>query len=252
MFGFSREELIGRRIEALSTGVPPYTQRDTVAWFERAQSSGPQTFEWHCKAKDGRVFWAEISLRCVSFGGHPVGLAILRDITGRKRLQDAVVEQARHDALTGLPNRRDFDDRLQHEIARSERYGGPLCVAMGDIDNFKIVNDTFGHQAGDAVLKRMAEFMRKSLRRTDYIARWGGEEFTILLPETRLGIATELLDRLRAGIASQAIPEIGGAVTLSFGVTAYAPSDTPDDLLSRIDRALYASKETGRNKVTKI
>jgi diguanylate cyclase (GGDEF)-like protein len=87
---------------------------------------------------------------------------------------------------------------FQQEIARSGRYDRPLCVAIADIDHFKIINDTFGHQVGDAVLERLAEIMRNSLRTTDYIARWGGEEFTILLPETRLDIGERLLNRLRA------------------------------------------------------
>jgi diguanylate cyclase (GGDEF)-like protein/PAS domain S-box-containing protein len=252
MFGFLREELIGLTLEALSTGLPPYVQRDVMTLLEEAQSLGPQIFEWRCQAKNGHLFWGEISLRCVPLGGRPVGLAILRDITERKRKEDEVAQLAHFDVLTGLPNRRNFDVTLEQEIARSARYRGPLSVAMGDIDLFKIVNDTSGHQVGDVVLKSLAEMMRKCLRRSDYIARWGGEEFTVLLPETRLDIAETLLNRVRTSIANQVIPEIGRAVTLSFGVTAYTKPDSPDDLLKRVDQALYLSKQTGRNKVTKI
>src|SRR5712692_3797275 len=251
MFGAARDDLVGCTIEALSNGIPPYAQRDAMSWLDKARTAGPQLFEWHCKARNGRFFWGEISLRCGSLGDRPVGVAIIRDITERKRKLDEVAEQARHDMLTGLPNRRDFDDRLQHELARCERYGGSLSVAMGDIDNFKIVNDTFGHQIGDEVLKRLAQFLRKDLRRTDYIARWGGEEFTMLLPGTRLEAATTVLERVRTTIATYAIPEIGGTVTLSFGVTEYAKSDTPSELLNRVDHALYQSKQNGRNRVTK-
>jgi diguanylate cyclase (GGDEF)-like protein/PAS domain S-box-containing protein len=252
MFGFMREELIGRTLGDLSTGLPPYVRRDVMTLLEEAQSLGPQIFEWRCKAKDDHLFWGEISLRCASLGGRPVGLAVLRDITERKRKEDEAAQLAHFDVLTGLPNRRNFDVTLEQEIARSARYRGPLSLAMGDIDLFKIVNDSFGHQVGDAVLKSLAELMRKSLRRADYIARWGGEEFTVLLPETRLEVAETLLNRLRTSIASQVIPEIGRAVTVSFGVTAYTKPDSPDDLLKRVDAALYLSKQTGRNKVTKI
>jgi diguanylate cyclase (GGDEF)-like protein/PAS domain S-box-containing protein len=252
MFGFSREELIGRALESLSTGLSPYVQRDLMTLLQEAQSRGPQIFEWLCKAKDERLFWGEISLRYAALGGRPVGLAILRDITERKRKEDEVVQLAHFDVLTGLPNRRNFDVTLRQEIARSARYRGPLSVAMGDIDLFKIINDTSGHQVGDVVLKSLAELLRKSLRRSDYIARWGGEEFTVLLPETRLDVAETLLNRVRTSIANQVIAEIGRAVTLSFGVTEYIKPDSPDDLLKRVDEALYLSKQTGRNKVTKI
>jgi diguanylate cyclase (GGDEF)-like protein/PAS domain S-box-containing protein len=251
MFGYSRDELIGHTIEFLSTGISPYTQRDAIASLAMGFGE-PQTIEWHCKAKDGHLFWAEISFRNVALEDRNVGLAILRDITERKRRHDEVARQANVDVLTDLPNRRAFDDVFQQEVARTGRYDRPLCVAIGDIDHFKIVNDTFGHQIGDVVLKRLAEFMRNSLRTTDYVARWGGEEFTILLPETRLDVADQLLNRLRANIANYVIPEIGRAVTLSFGVTACTKSDDPDDLIGRADRALYTSKQTGRNKVTKL
>jgi len=252
MFGFTRQELIGQTLDALSNGLPPYVQRDATTLLEDARSHGPQIFQWRCKAKDEHLFWGEISLRIAPLGGRPVGLAILRDITERKRLEAEIAQLAHFDVVTGLPNRRNFDVVLLQEISRSARYGGVICLAMADIDLFKIVNDTFGHQAGDAVLKSLAELMRKALRRSDYIARWGGEEFTLLLPETSLDVAEMLLNRLRVRIADEVLPEIGRPVTLSFGVTAFEKTDSPADLLKRVDHALYQSKQDGRNKVTKI
>lgn len=249
MFGLTHDELIGTNIGTLSTGVAPYTQADAIPRLGTGQSA---PFEWHCKAKDGHLFWSEVSLRGTVLEGRPVGLAILRDMTERKRRHEEVTHQAHSDTLTGLPNRLDFDATLEQEIARCRRYDRPLCMAIGDIDHFKLVNDTFGHPAGDVVLKTLARLMRKSLRTADYISRWGGEEFTILLPETKLDDAEELLNRLRVSISDHVIPEIGRAVTLSFGVTACTKSDSPGDLLERVDRALYTSKETGRNKVTKL
>ncbi len=252
MFGFTRDALIGATIETLSAGVPPYTQLDALHVLDETGAAGPRTFEWYCKTKDGRLFWAEISLRCVPFGDRDVGLAIVRDITERKHRVDELAAQAHVDVLTGLPNRRGFDLTLQQEVARSERYGAPLCIAMGDIDYFKLVNDSFGHQTGDAVLKRLGEFLRAHFRRTDYVARWGGEEFTILFPETPLERAKELLNRVRASIADYVIPEIGRAVTLSFAITAYRKGEKIDDLLRRCDEALYRSKEAGRDRVSRV
>jgi diguanylate cyclase (GGDEF)-like protein len=188
----------------------------------------------------------------VELAQHSVDLAVVHDITGRKQRHDDVTRQANVDTLTNLPNRRAFDDVFQQEIARSGRYDRPLCVAIADIDHFKSINDGFGHQVGDAVLEKLAMFMRSSLRTSDYVARWGGEEFTILLPETPLDLAAELLNRLRTDIANYVIQEIGRAVTLSFGVTACSKPDDADDLLERADRALYTSKQTGRNKVTTL
>ena len=196
------------------------------------------------------MFWAEISLRTVLLGDRSVGLAVVRDVTVRKRLHDEITHQAHFDVLTGLPNRRDFENVFEQEIARSARYDRSLCVAMGDIDHFKEVNDTYGHDAGDAVLKELAELLRTRLRNSDYIARWGGEEFIILFPETSLDAAAELLNRLRASIAEHVVARIGRPVTLSFGVSEFASADTPADVVKRVDRALYRSKRTGRNKVT--
>ena len=252
MLGISRGKLIGRTIDAIGTGQSPYLERDAKAWFQKAQAQGPQVFEWCCKTKDEQLLWGEISLRCTSLGGRDIGLAILRDITERRRKEAEIALQAHFDVLTGLPNRRNFDVVLLQEVARSARYGGLLCLAMADIDLFKAVNDSFGHQAGDAVLKSIAGLMRKSLRRSDYIARWGGEEFTLLLPETQLDVSEMLLNRLRMRIANEVIPEIGRAVTLSFGVTAFGKSDTAGDLVKRVDQALYQSKEAGRDRVTKV
>src|SRR5271154_2835762 len=121
MFGFPRDGLAGRTLEALSTGLPPYSARDAAAWFHKAQSQGPQIFEWRCKSRDDRQFWGEFSLRCAFFDGRPVGLAILRDITERKRKEDEIAQLAHFDVLTGLPNRRNFDVVLEQEIARSAR-----------------------------------------------------------------------------------------------------------------------------------
>ncbi len=163
------------------------------------------------------------------------------------------------DPLTGTRNRRFFDQRLLDEIRRTQRADRPLGFLFLDIDHFKRVNDTHGHQAGDAVLRAVAGSIQQQLRASDVLARYGGEEFAALLPDADLSHAREVAERIRAGIAQQAfqVPdgqEIG--ITLSLGVATYYPEDMPQDLptqaqrlVEQADRALYKAKENGRNRV---
>jgi diguanylate cyclase (GGDEF)-like protein len=156
------------------------------------------------------------------------------------------------DALTGVANRRQLHDRAQIEIAEILRRPGELSVAMFDIDHFKRVNDTHGHAVGDAVLHRIAQVAKGWLRPADLIARVGGEEFVLLLPGAGVREAVGIAERIRASIAGTVVV-VGTAtvrVTSSFGVATFDPaSDTLDHALSRADRALYAAKLAGRDRV---
>ena len=160
-------------------------------------------------------------------------------------------EKALQDPLTELPNRAAWDERLGLEVARWERYGGDLLLAVLDVDHFKRINDSFGHLSGDRVLKIIASELRKRLRKTDFIARFGGEEFALLLPETPLQGGLQLLENLRANI-QQCPFHFKGArieVTFSAGVSAFCPGDTAETAFERADRAMYRAKESGRNRV---
>jgi diguanylate cyclase (GGDEF)-like protein len=165
----------------------------------------------------------------------------------------AAKQESRRDALTGLPNRRFLEERLAEEAARCARYGRPLAVVMVDIDHFKLVNDTHGHDAGDAVLRALGSLLASSLRETDLPARLGGEEFLLLLPETTLRAAAETAERLRVRLQAAEIPWRGGSipVTASFGISA-VPDCVPiaASLLESADAALYAAKNGGRNRVS--
>ncbi|EPR37683.1 diguanylate cyclase [Desulfovibrio sp. X2] len=158
---------------------------------------------------------------------------------------------ARTDLLTGLSNRWEMASRLEAERSRAERHGCPTAVIVGDLDHFKTVNDTFGHLAGDKVLKAVAETLRKSLRREDHCGRWGGEEFLILLPETTLAQASQVAEKLREVVRSLRVEFEGRAitVTMSFGVGEFTPGMGLDDGLKMVDDALYAAKAGGRNQV---
>ncbi|MBA3006003.1 MAG: diguanylate cyclase [Proteobacteria bacterium] len=149
------------------------------------------------------------------------------------------------DALTGLNNRRKLDEALKNEINRAQRYKNSFSIILLDIDNFKEVNDAYGHLVGDDVLKRLTQVLKSSFRQTDIAGRWGGDEFLILLPLQDRGVAVMFAERLRAAIAGSQFPEVG-TVTSSFGVAELVSGDSVEDLINRADAALYRAKEQGR------
>ena len=161
-------------------------------------------------------------------------------------------ERAYRDALTELPNRLAWDERLASEFSRWKRYGRPLVLAVLDIDFFKRINDSFGHKAGDKLLRLVAKIVAKSTRESDFLARYGGEEFALLMPETELQGAQIVAEKLRAAVENcgahfnqQKVP-----VTISIGLTAFTEADSPETAFERADQALYRSKEGGRNRCT--
>ncbi|MCM2317015.1 MAG: GGDEF domain-containing protein [Thermoanaerobaculia bacterium] len=158
---------------------------------------------------------------------------------------------SRTDELTGLPNRRGFLDAAQIELARARRSGRPLSIVMADIDHFKHVNDRFGHAGGDIVLRSVASVLRASIRTEDLAARWGGEEFILLFPETDQAGASQASEKIRLAIAACNIPVEGAPtfVTASFGIAAHEPGRSLDSTIGNADRALYRAKEEGRDKV---
>lgn len=164
---------------------------------------------------------------------------------------EAFERQAREDALTGLANRRAFDELLAYEFARAGRSDQPLCVALVDLDHFKRINDDYSHAAGDAVLRAVAARMREVCREIDTVARWGGEEFALLLPNTRLSDALVVCERVRAGLERLELDEVapGLRITVSIGLASHEGHADYDRMLSQVDAALYAAKQSGRNRV---
>jgi len=153
------------------------------------------------------------------------------------------------DGLTGLKNHRAFQERLLEEVRRAARYGSALSILMVDVDRFKIYNDAFGHPAGDAILRKIADVMQAATRSTDMVARYGGEEFAVILPETDREQARTAAERFRAAIESASWPV--WAVTASFGAATLAPSaEDAVALIAQADAALYQSKRIGRNCIT--
>ncbi|MBI5494847.1 MAG: diguanylate cyclase [Deltaproteobacteria bacterium] len=171
------------------------------------------------------------------------------------RLHRAMVTQAHTDPLTGLANRRALQLAFEREAVRAVRHGTPLGMVLVDLDHFKHINDTLGHPAGDAVLRDLARMLRGACRAYDIVARMGGEEFALLLPESDLQGALEVGERVRSTVMSRRLGELdAGKVTLSAGVAAWTPGGAPpawDTLYGLADAGVYTAKSTGRNRVAR-
>ena len=169
-----------------------------------------------------------------------------------KRAKEKLLRMAITDELTGLVNRRYFMGRLLHEYERTKRYESVFTVLMIDLDYFKKINDTYGHQAGDTVLRTISDSMKLSVRLSDIIGRIGGEEFAVILPETDINAALIIGDRLRKRIEALEIPHKSSKlkITISIGASPSSKDDLSiDDVLQRSDAALYRAKDNGRNRI---
>ena len=181
----------------------------------------------------------------------------LRDMTDQKRAEMALKTLAAKDALTGLANRRSFDQAIEMEWSRADRSGRPLALLFADVDHFKLFNDNHGHQRGDECLRDIAAVIGKTaIRPTDLATRYGGEEFAIIMPDTDMAAACAVAERLRHAVVEMRIalgePTGDACVTLSVGVATYVPGQEvvgPDWLIGQADQALYAAKHLGRNRV---
>ena len=210
-----------------------------------------QIVSWNMPGIDGED--SEHVLRAYLMGGallvFLVVLAMYRSHIERLHTEyEVMANLAYTDTLTGLPNRRRLYEDVYRLIALAERYGQEFCVCLFDLDHFKRLNDTHGHLVGDQVLQEVAQVARLHLRAADLFGRWGGEEFVVLLPQTRLSDAQTALERVRLALHTIALPNVH-AITASFGIAAYLPGDTSESLLHRADQALYLAKATGRNRI---
>ena len=192
------------------------------------------------------------ALGAVDYVYKPLSPAILRNrMRLHLRLRQALEQLeklASTDHLTTTWNRRHFEQAAHDEIARSRRYRQPLSLLFFDIDFFKQVNDQYGHQAGDSVLRDLAHLIQSSIRHSDTLARWGGEEFTLLTPSTCLGEARVIAEKLRVLTADHRFQEVG-KITISLGVAEYQPQESLEDWLRRADQALLMAKDQGRNQI---
>lgn len=197
------------------------------------------------------VFRIIYKRRSIFFDGEPVVVGVEHYITQWRVAERELKRLAQEDELTGLPNRRHFGREGDRLIERALRYDENLSLLMLDIDFFKQINDTYGHNIGDEVLCEMARRLHSCLRKSDLPGRWGGEEFVILLPNTRLDIAKYVADRLRKGFAEKPVQTRVGPIAVSFsgGGAQLQPGDSLQSLIARADAALYQAKNKGRNRI---
>jgi diguanylate cyclase len=205
------------------------------------------TLDQHQKQRDEREH--EVAVRLHGLAERVAHME--QEALGYREHLEEQRQKALIDPLTGLPNRAAWSERLDQEVSQWQQHGNTLLLAMLDLDHFKRINDNYGHLAGDKVLKIIASVLRKRLRGTDFIARFGGEEFVLLMPATVPAVGAKLLENLRASIEACPFHFKGEPVTitLSMGLTAFRPGEHSDAVLKRADQALYRAKHAGRNRV---
>jgi diguanylate cyclase (GGDEF)-like protein/PAS domain S-box-containing protein len=255
LYGLSRAELIGMSVESLSHDV----QLGKAQIDETLAAGTNRRFQAMHYRSDGTLLHLDISAAVVSYQGRRAILSSNRDITEFKRLEEALRELSIRDELTKLYNRREMSRIVSEEVERCRRYNRDMSLLMIDIDWFKRVNDTWGHQAGDEILQGIARLLSENTRATDHVARYGGEEMVVILPETAGKQALIVAEHLRCKIAEHEFEvsnddESEGAeplrlnVTISVGLSSYSGEfNTEEALLVAADRALYEAKRKGRN-----
>jgi diguanylate cyclase (GGDEF)-like protein/PAS domain S-box-containing protein len=227
------------------------------------QSKDPCAKEKRVTQANGTEMWIEIYTYPILDQQRNVTHVVeyTRDITDRKKSEEEkkqLIENLNYlsttDSLTGLCNRRALTETLHYEIERAQRYDTDLSLILCDIDKFKPINDTYGHAAGDAALQAVSEALKTSLRKTDILGRYGGDEFMIILPETSLAGAKMLAEKVRLAVSEIALPVANNkriGLSISLGVAGCcAPAESIDTLVRLADSALYTSKQGGRNKVS--
>ena len=270
LLGYKAEEVIGKKtalilhdpaeIEERRAVMSQELGRDVSVYemFQGQVLKGmPLVQEWSYICKDGSRLPVELSLtRLDDEQGSLLGfLAIVTDITERKETERQLFELATTDALTKLWNRRHFAEQAERSLIRARRYDEHICIALIDIDHFKRINDTYGHAAGDAVLYHLARALDRMLRGSDFMCRWGGEEFAVLLLNTDPSEALQIAERMRRTVMRLEVnyEDARVPVTASIGLSDCLSCDQSlDVILSRADEALYAAKAAGRNCVRAV
>jgi len=268
--GYELKEVLGMNPRILKSGMMDVAFYRTL-WSTILDGQKWSGELWNLR-KDGNVYCEEMHIAPVRAVNESISnfVAVKHDITERKHAEgeaerakeglqllnreltaanEHISKISQTDALTGLANRRTLDERMRYEMARADRLGCGFSVILGDLDHFKSINDEFGHLVGDRVLVATAGVLAEQARPYDLPARFGGEEFMVLLPESTLADAMAIAQRIRSAISGVAVPDLTRQITMSLGISTWRLGDTLGALVGRADAALYQAKGRGRNRV---
>lgn len=251
--GYEPEELIDNAVRSYASLIhPDDLQAGTDEVNAAIAEKRPFAMEYRIRRKDGGTIWVWEQGRAVVEDDSLIE-GIIMDITDRKLMEQELAQLAIRDSLTGLYNRRELERRFKEEFARASRYDRPLSLLWIDVDHFKTVNDQFGHHVGDEVLRQLSSLLEKDIRHVDYVARYGGEELVIVLPEMAAAEAMRTAERIRKTVGEARIDRSEGEpirVSVSIGVAGYPDhGKSAEDLFRAADRAMYEAKQAGRNCV---
>ena len=254
-YNYTKEEIIGMESKIL------WNEKSFKVFKDKILTKNVSVTldeDYYHKRKNASEFPVSITLSSLQYDkrNNTTFVHVIRNITERKTVEETLLRLSLLDGLTGIGNRRNFDDTIKYEWSRALRSSSYLALIMIDVDYFKKYNDNYGHQAGDECLKQVSKAIKSRLRRPgDFVARYGGEEFAVILPNTNLESAKFVADSLREKIEKLKIPhehsEVCDYITISLGVSAINPNGnySPENLISSADQSLYKAKQEGRNTV---
>lgn len=251
---YKKQEVLGKKVSILKSG--HHTSKYYEKLWNKIQNEGYYNGEILNRKKDGQIYPQRVSITAV-FENNEISsyIAIFSDISQEKEIlkklknqKESLKKMAQTDYLTNIYNRSKFDNILEYECKKHERYKENFSLVFIDIDYFKKVNDQYGHDVGDSVLVELCNIISKNIRTSDTFARWGGEEFVLLLSQTTLSQAKRIATKLRKLVEFYEF-EVVGNITVSMGLVQYEANDTIDEFIKKADEALYKAKEKGRNRV---